>query len=252
MRTSLFDTLGKRGNVRVGRTKGIGRARVSGFTLVDVIVSIAVIAVLIGLLMPALSTAQEAARRIVCRSNVRQVGIGIALYAEANKDYLPPSRFAGGSDEDLQNMTTLRYQMGSTYSGVYWDGLGHLYDDDLLPAPMLFYCPSHRGNFPFKEYAAAWQSDEGKVVCNYHYRGTGADGVTVLLSRIEPANSALVADGMQSQQDFNHVAGANVLRADMSAGWYDDSDGSLFALLSDGGGGAPGKLKKAWGALDRR
>lgn len=62
---------------------------VRGFTLVEVLVVIAVIALMAALLIPALSQAKEQARLALCRSNMRQVGLGFLMYADDNRDYLP-------------------------------------------------------------------------------------------------------------------------------------------------------------------
>lgn len=75
--------------------------RRQAFTLVELLVVIGIIALLIGILLPALTKAREAARRAVCLSNIRQCITGLFLYSNDNKGALPssirrPSWLVGG------------------------------------------------------------------------------------------------------------------------------------------------------------
>jgi prepilin-type N-terminal cleavage/methylation domain-containing protein len=70
--------------------------RRNGFTLVELLVVIGIIAVLIGILLPALNRARENAKRIACAAQLRQIGIAARSYAADNKDALPPMNLDDG------------------------------------------------------------------------------------------------------------------------------------------------------------
>lgn len=75
-----------------------------GFTLIELLVVISIIAVLIGILLPALGAARRSARGIKCASNMRQLAIGFQVYATENRDIAVPGRHAKvGASSDPAN-----------------------------------------------------------------------------------------------------------------------------------------------------
>ena len=59
------------------------------FTLIELLVVIAIIALLLSILMPALKEVKKQAQALICRSNIRQIGLAAYFYTEANDTYIP-------------------------------------------------------------------------------------------------------------------------------------------------------------------
>lgn len=77
------------------------RLQSKGFTLVELLVVIGIIALLISILLPSLSKAREAANKVKCGSNLKQIGQGLLLYANENNGNYPRTYYGGATAASL-------------------------------------------------------------------------------------------------------------------------------------------------------
>jgi prepilin-type N-terminal cleavage/methylation domain-containing protein/prepilin-type processing-associated H-X9-DG protein len=101
---------------------GRARQRTSGFTLIELLVVIAIIGVLIGLLLPAVQKVREAASRMKCQNNLRQ--IGLAMHNHANGHRALPEGVSNGTPywgQGNWQVTVLPYLEQDAIRGLYLD-----------------------------------------------------------------------------------------------------------------------------------
>lgn len=108
------------------------KATRADFTLIELLIVVAVIAVLMALLLPALNSAKESSKKIVCLGNEKQLGLAFAMYASESNDWLPNSTSA-----EITQLGSWCYML-APYANINWPASSY-WPKGGMP---IFYCPS--------------------------------------------------------------------------------------------------------------
>lgn len=151
-----------------GTASACGLRGRSAFSLVELLVVIALLALLLSILLPALSQTRHQARRAACAANLRQVGVAVHLYAQDFDDTIPfgPS----GRPVTGSNFYTVTGNVTSLLSledGAPV-GLGLLLKDYVSHQQMVFFCPGADQPSEAREQLA--RVGTGQAQSDYYYR----------------------------------------------------------------------------------
>lgn len=126
----------------------------NAFTLVELLVVIGILAILIALLMPALSRARQSARTLSCSSNMRQIGVMFTMYALDNNGFLPPLNWKHDLDNSIPNHNSygMVHCLGPYMGQRKWSGVSmtspyiFAFDSGAKAtfARSVFVCPDYR------------------------------------------------------------------------------------------------------------
>lgn len=173
---------------RFSKKSKSGCAGLKGFTLIELLVVISIIALLLAIMLPALQKARESSRKTVCKSNLKQLGLGFYFYADNYKMF--PTR---------QNVSWFYFNytvelFGAEYFEYFYvrkadprfDYLKAKWNLQYVSEPAVMRCPSDKGD------TAVIPEMTGATYSNY-YKGLGTSYFYNCRSTKDAANDLVVS-----------------------------------------------------------
>lgn len=241
----------------------------AAFTLIEVLVVVAIIALLVAILLPSLASAKRQSKIVVCQTNLHQLGLGIAAYANQQRT------IPFGPNVDMLFSPFLENNDGTKATNQIWTGPQTIQPDNAVKPqamalglllgrssmwPQMMFCPGDDSNDPREELAKVKEKTDKAAYSSYLYRQLQQ---TNGLGKLENLGFNTKADGTKGNRatalalDVNSLlsmdpdairtnhkaAKVNVLYFDGSARTYDNSKHEFSIRDQDLTSGPAGMLQ---------
>lgn len=211
------------------------RARSAAFTVLELVVVVGILGVLLGLTVPALTTARRSTHQVVCANNLRQVGAGIAAFSGDERGRLPYVesplwKSGGGQDWDADAGDAARYPHAIQRALAPYLGQTALFR---CPAALRGY-PQQQPSMTYREAAA--NNTDGRVYFNGLRAGTSFE-------------RAYANAGQQYLSNLKFLDGrlADVRHYDRASGKFVDTAGPYYLLRDFNDVNEAGTIRAAHG-----
>jgi prepilin-type N-terminal cleavage/methylation domain-containing protein len=156
------------------------------FTLIELLVVISIIALLIAILLPALTAARDSAKKIQCLMNQKQLVTAVVAFTTDNDGVPPP----GSDDNDgdgpgtsqSANMKGVIYNTANGWANDprfgYYRRFGPVFTEGYSESPEILYCPTQAQNHPWMKPGGQWTTGDGGQNYGFFYDNNIPSGLT--------------------------------------------------------------------------